>query len=306
MSQSLVILAAGIGSRFGGLKQIEPVGPSGEFIIDYAIHDAVRAGIDKIIFVIRKAIESDFKEAIGDRAVLIAQRACDGEREVSIAYAFQEISDVPEGIEVPAGREKPWGTGHAVLAARETVDEAFIVINADDFYGAGAYEALVRYLGESAADETRHAMVAYILRNTLSEHGRVCRGVCEVGPDGCLESVEELTNITQGPDGLRNDDRVLTGNELVSMNCWGFKRSFMQALEDAFAEFLSRTGDREHAEFFVPYVANNLILDEQASFRVLDTTAKWAGVTYPAECDDVARHIQELVDEGEYPACLWE
>ena len=305
MSTSLVILAAGIGSRFGGLKQIEPVGPSGEFIIEYSIYDAVRAGVSRIVFVIQRSIEQDFKHAIGTRAARIAERAGPPGSSVEIDYVFQELSDLPDGAVVPADRKKPWGTGHAVLAAAPVVNGPFIVINADDFYGAATYEAIVHFFEETASEATLHAMVAYILSNTLSPHGHVCRGVCDVDGRGLLQGVEELTNIREGPDGLRNDDRALTGEELVSMNCWGFKPAFMDDLAEAFRDFLRHSGADAEAEFFIPTVANALIVSGTASVRVLRTTAKWVGVTYREEREDVVRHIQQLVDDGEYPRCLW-
>lgn len=305
MSQTLLILAAGIGSRFGGLKQIEPVGPSGEFIIEYSIYDAVKAGVGKIVFVIQRSIETDFKDAIGTRASRIIDHVGGEDAAVQIEYVFQELSDVPAGTTIPPGRNKPWGTGHAVLAAAPVVNESFIVINADDFYGAGAYQALVKFLGETAEDSAKHAMVGFILRNTLSPHGRVCRGVCDVDESGRLQGVEELTNIKAGADGLTNNDRVLTGEELVSMNCWGFKSSFMQDLALAFRDFLQESAADEKAEFFVPTVANALIVSGAASVDVLESTAKWVGVTYREEREDVSRHIHGLVEQGAYPQCLW-
>lgn len=300
MSLSLVVLAAGIGSRYGGLKQMEPVGPSGEFIIDYSVFDAIHAGFDKIVFVIRKDIEEAFRETIGNRVG----------RHVAVEYVNQELLDIPPGFEVPAERKKPWGTGHATLTARGAVHEPFGVINADDFYGRESYRVLAKYLGDTAEDEAKYSMVAFLLNNTLSDHGHVARGICEAGPDGYLQVVVERTKIEKTPDGARflDDDggwKPLTGRELVSMNMWGFKPSFFAHLDAEFKTFLSECHDNPKAEFFIPTVVNTMMQRGVVTTAVLETPCRWAGVTYPQEKDAVVAEIARRVAAGEYPSSLW-
>jgi len=295
---TLVILAAGIGSRYGGLKQMEPVGPSGEFIIDYAVYDAVRAGFDRVVFVIRPDIEEDFKATVGER---ISRAAPD----VSLGYVFQDLSDVPPGFTVPADRAKPWGTGHATLTAAAAVEQPFAVINADDFYGAEAYRLLADFLRETAGDEAHYAMVGYRLRKTVSDHGYVARGVCATDSEGYLTDVEELTRIEKHADGIRFGERELTGDETVSMNFWGFKCSFFEHLAAEFGHFLSGLDADPAAELFVPTVVNTLIQAEKVRVSVFETSSAWLGVTYREERDTVAAEIRKLIDAGEYPADLW-
>jgi len=296
MSLSLVILAAGIGSRYGGLKQMEPVGPSGEFLIDYAIYDAIRAGFDRIVFVLRKDIEEDFKSTVGARI----------RGSIEIVYVFQDISNIPGQFSVPEGRTKPWGTGHATLMAAPVIDGPFVVINADDFYGAHAYGILAEDLRETADFESRYAMVGYRLDNTLSDHGHVSRGICSANDDGTLRDVEELTRIERGPEGIRSGVRKMTGEELVSMNFWGFKPGYMNYLQSEFESFLAASGDDLQAEFFVPTVVNTLVASGLATVTVLETTGSWAGVTYPEEKDAVAATLRSMVDQGIYPESLWQ
>lgn len=295
MNKTLLVLAAGIGSRYGGLKQMDPFGPSGEFILDYSVYDAIRAGFTKVAFVIRREIEQDFKAIVSSRM----------EGRIEIAYALQDLNDLPPGHTAPAERKKPWGTGHATLSAAAAVSTPFAVINADDFYGAESYRRLARFLDDTAAAPRAFAMVGYVLRNTLSEHGHVARGLCSVGPDRALTGVVELTNIVKTETGARCNDRVLTGNEIVSMNLWGFKPSFFADLRREFGAFLDRSGRDPKAEYFVPTVVNTLIEQRSATCTVLETPSRWAGVTYPEEKADVVAAIRDLVARGDYPQSLW-
>jgi NDP-sugar pyrophosphorylase family protein len=297
----LVVLAAGIGSRYGGLKQIEPVGPAGEAVLDYAVFDAQRAGFGKFIFVIRREIEQDFRDRFGRRFA----------RHVSLDYAFQQLEMLPPGFGVPPGRQKPWGTGHAVLCAAPLLDRPFAVINADDFYGAESFRVLARFLaapGPAASD--RFAMVGFQLDRTLSEHGTVARGLCQADAEGYLVSVEELTAIERQPGGARNREpdghyRPLTGREIVSMNCWGFTPELLDGLRRLFAEFLARHQGDLKAEFYLPTAVNALIQEGRARVKVLPTPCAWFGVTYREDRAVVTESIRALVRAGEYPERLW-
>jgi UTP-glucose-1-phosphate uridylyltransferase len=293
---SLVILAAGIGSRYGGLKQMDTVGPSGEFILDYSVFDALRAGFNKVVFVVRRDIAEDFKTSIGARV----------NRHVHTHYVFQELSDIPAGYTVPSERNKPWGTGHAILCCKGEVREPFAVVNADDFYGRDSYRALSHFLARTAGDAAQYAMVGFLLRNTLSEHGSVARGVCSTGSDGCLEGVVERTKIEKDGDRIRCDEQNLTGDELVSMNMWGFKPSVFHHLEQAFRRFLDASAANPKAEFFIPTVVNELIEEKKAAVKVLETHSAWFGATYPEDRATVVERIKALVDRGRYPASLWD
>jgi len=295
MNKTLLVLAAGIGSRYGGLKQMDPVGPSGEFILDYSVYDAIRAGFNKVVFVIRKDIERDFKAIISSRM----------EGRIEIDYALQNLDDLPAGYTPPPDRKKPWGTGHATLAAAGVVHEPFAVINADDFYGAASYQRLAGFLDDSAASPTAYAMVGFVLRNTLSDHGRVARGLCTTSAKGLLTSVEELTQIVKTAGGVQCEKGALSGDEIVSMNLWGFKPSFFQHLRREFAAFLAAHGRDAKAEYFVPTVVNTLIQRGAATCAVLETPCKWVGVTYPEEKADVVAVIRGLVERGDYPTSLW-
>jgi UTP-glucose-1-phosphate uridylyltransferase len=300
MSLTLVILAAGIGSRYGGLKQMEAVGPSGEFIIDYAVFDAMRAGFDRMVMVIRRDIAELFRETIGRRL----------ERRVAVEYVCQELSAVPPGFRVPPERQKPWGTGHALLTAAPLVGGPHGVVNADDFYGRRSYEVLARFLEQTAADESRAAMVGFILRNTLSAHGSVARGICAARADGTLETVVERTKIEPTAGGARylGEDgqwHPLTGEELASMNMWGFKPPFFRALESEFAAFLKEHGQNPKAEYFIPTVVNTLISRGRLTTDVLQTPEVWCGVTYPDEKAVVVSRVRDLIRAGLYPDNLW-
>ena len=311
MKTALIIMAAGIGSRFGGgIKQLEPVGPNGEIIMDYSIHDAIEAGFNRIVFIIRRDIEADFREVIGDRI----EAAC-RKYGVSVGYAFQSLEDVPAGVTVPEGRFKPWGTGHAVLCARDAVDGApFAAINADDYYGKEAMKKIYAFL-ENAQDTDKYAycMVAYNMGNTVTENGSVARGICQTNTDGFLTSVVERTRIEQYAGGIHyiGDDGEswvdVAADTPVSMNMWGFTGGFMEELAAYFPKFL--TGDMpknpQKAEMFLPTVVSHLIGTGKAAVKVLRTGDKWYGVTYAADKPVVIAALQALTAEGKYPDGLW-
>jgi len=293
---TLVVLAAGIGSRYGGIKQMEPVGPSGEFIVDYSVYDAIRAGFDKVVFVIRRDIEAAFKATIGAR---IAER-------VATEYLFQELStSLPSGVRVPDDRKKPWGTAHAVLTCASAVKGPFAVINADDFYGRSSYPILARFLAHTARSKSGYCMVGFILKNTLSGHGQVSRGVCGTARTGLLKSIVETHAIEKNGNRIRCAGGILSGNELVSMNLWGFKPSIFDHLERGFGAFLETEGGNPRAEFLIPAVVNELVHERRATVRVFRTKAAWLGMTNPEDKDRVAAGISRLVKRGVYPAKLW-
>lgn len=299
MKPELVVMAAGVGSRFGGLKQLEPVGPNGEKVMDYALYDAKRAGVERVVFVIRREFERVFHEQVGSKY----------SSWMEVAYAFQELDLLPAGFTLPEGRTKPWGTAHAILAAQVQVRKPFLAINADDFYGRRAFESLVTFLGETGAPDA-YAMVAFQMANTLSEHGAVARGICEVGPDGLLRSVEEHTGLEPHRDGVREqgkDGTILrfTGREPVSMNFWGFRPSIFDHLQERFASFLAAQGQDPKAEFYIPTVVDQLIREGRATIQVLETPDRWFGVTYREDKASVVARIQDLVRTGEYPGSLW-
>jgi hypothetical protein len=297
---SLVVMAAGLGSRYGGLKQFEAVGPGGARLMDYAVFDALRAGLERLVFVLRPGMQADFHAACGH---LYARRA-------EVAYAFQDLTDVPSGFRVPDGRVKPWGTGHAVLAAAEQVPGAFIAINADDFYGADGFGQLATFLRQPAPHEppARHALVAYDLRQTLSEHGSVARGVCELDAGGLLRSVREHTALVPVGRGAREQagGRMFTGDEPVSLNLWGFAPSLFSELRARFATFLTARGDDPKAEFFLPAVVDELVHDGRAEVTVLRTPAQWFGVTYREDRERVAARLHALHAAGVYPERLFD
>ncbi len=303
---ALIVLAAGMGSRYGGLKQIDPVGPSGETLLDYSIFDAVRAGFAKVVFVIRKDIETAFIDSVGARY--------DSRDDIAVRYAFQELDDLPDGFVVPEGREKPWGTGHAALVARDQIDEPFAVINADDFYGARAFELLGAHLSEVAgavdAAVGDCSMVGYVLRDTLSDHGPVVRGVCEQR-DGYLQHIDEVRNITRHGDGAMypgdgGQDCHLTGDETVSMNFWGFTPAIFAHLEAGLSGFLADNLDDPGSEFLLPDLVDKLISAGSARVPILAGGGPWFGVTYREDSEGVSRSIRSLVDAGEYPERLWD
>lgn len=305
MSLSLVVLAAGMGSRYGGLKQLDPVGPGGETVLDYAVFDALRAGFTRVVFVIRRDFETLFREQIGARYAGRAQ----------VDYVFQSLDLVPPGFAPPAGREKPWGTGHAVWCAREALTENFAVINADDFYGDESFAQLARFLGREAGGAgaaaasspgakrmARFAMVGFQLANTLSEHGTVSRGVCTTDAAGELRSIVEQPGIAREEVG---PGRRYAGDTVVSMNCWGFTPELFAGLDAQFREFLAVRGGEPKSEFYLPAAVSTMIARGEASVRVLPTGSQWFGVTYREDKPRFEAAIAELVRVGNYPARLW-
>lgn len=301
MEPTLVVLAAGIGSRYGGLKQMDGLGPSGETIVEYSVFDAIRAGFKKVVFVIRKDIEKDFRELYHDKLA----------PHIAIDYACQEMDMIPDGFTVPADRKKPWGTAHAVLVSENVVSEPFAVINADDFYGAEAYEVMYRFLSSlPKPDENHYCMVGYKLQNTLSDYGYVSRGLCTADENGYLKTVVEKTHIEKKDGKIicmneDNSEEELTGNEIVSMNMWGFSTSYYTYANQMFRDFLSQNIEKPKAEFFIPIVANNLIQDGEVKLSVLSSDAQWFGVTYKEDRDGVVSKINALVEKGAYPDNLW-
>ena len=294
MRKTLVILAAGIGSRFGGgIKQLEPVDDNGHIIIDYSIHDAIVAGFKKIVFIIRHDIEDDFKTVIGNRI----EEQC-GLLGVEVAYAFQELSDVP--IEVPAGRTKPWGTGHAVLACNGLIDSPFAVINADDYYGRNGFRKAAEFLEEKPDS---YALVGYRLMNTLSENGGVTRGVC-VTDDGKLIGINETKDIVKTKDGASADGNPVDVNSLVSMNFWCYPAGFITKLKEGFPTFLNNMKDPLKDEYLLPIIADGMLKDGTV-FEVLPTDDKWFGVTYKKDKPAVVESFRKLIDAGEYTANLY-
>ena len=293
---TLVVLAAGMGSRYGGLKQVDPMGPAGETVLDYSVHDAVRAGFDRVLFIIRRDFEAEFRASVGAR---FAGR-------VQVDYVFQALDALPAGQALPAGRTKPWGTGHAVWCAREALAGPFAVINADDFYGAGSFSRLAAFLRTAAAAEKsapEFAMVGFRLAKTLSEHGAVSRGVCAVAPDGTLAGIEERTGILATEVGTAPGDNYAP-DTIVSMNCWGFTTVFLPQLDAAWRAFLAVNGASEKAEFYLPFAVNDLLRTGAARVRVLPTDDQWFGVTYREDKPRVQAAIAALVASGAYPSPL--
>ncbi len=298
---TLVIMAAGMGSRFGGLKQITAVDDEGHAIIDFSLFDAYRAGFRKIAFIIKHEIADSFKAAVGQRM----------EKYFDVKYVYQQLDVLPEGYTVPAGREKPWGTGHAVMCCRGVVDGPFAVINADDFYGAGAYKAIYDFL--SAEHEPgEYAMVGYKLRNTVTENGSVARGVCDV-ENGCLADITERTHIEKrGNDAAYTEDGVnfvpLSGDATVSMNFWGFSTMMLDELYARFPAFLDKNlpVNPLKCEYFLPFVANEQLEEKKASVRILDCNETWYGMTYREDLDSVKNAIADMKARGVYPAKLWD
>ena len=299
---ALVIMAAGMGSRFGGLKQITPVDPQGHKIIDFSMFDAWRAGFRDVVFIIKKEIEEEFKEAVGNEA----------EKHFNVQYVFQEVDDLPEGFTVPAERGKPWGTGHAVAACRNAVKGPFAVINADDFYGPSAFTTIYDYLS-SNTDESAYAMVGYRLRNTVTEHGSVARGVCQVSEEGLLPGITERTKIyKRGEDAAFTEDDGATftdlpGETIVSMNLWGFTRSILNVLWDRFPAFLEKNlpVNPLKCEYFLPFVVDEQIAEGSATARVLPCEESWYGVTYKEDLASVENAIAQMKKDGIYKEDLW-
>lgn len=300
MKPTLFILAAGMGSRYGGLKQLDGVGPSGETIMDYSVFDAIRAGFGKIVFVIRHDFEEDFKQKVLSKY----------ENYIKVELCFQDLNALPEGFTCPEGRTKPWGTNHAVLMGKDLINEPFAVINADDFYGRDGFAVLGKALTEMAGKQNDYCMVAYHLGNTISESGGVNRGVCTTDAEGYLTTVAEKTGITcEGKKIIVKDangnEQELDANAPVSMNMWGFTPDYFQHSEDYFINFLKEFGQEMKSEFYIPTMVNYLINNGTAKVKVLDTTSKWFGVTYAEDRPDVVAKLQSLVDAGEYPTPLF-
>ena len=305
MKTTVVIMAAGIGSRFGGgIKQLAPVGPGGEIIMDYSIHDALEAGFDKIVFIIRRDLEKDFKEIIGNRI----------EKLTDVAYAYQELNDLPQGYSVPAGRTKPWGTGQAVLSIKGLVDGPFAVINADDYYAKECFRQMYRYMTEEMRTEGKPydmCMSGFVLVNTLSDNGAVTRGVCTANEDGTLKEVNETYDIQMTGEGLygKDDDGkkvALDPQCLVSMNMWGLPAAFVDELEKGFPEFLDSIPEGDlKKEYLLPRIIDKLVKSGQATVKILSTPDKWFGVTYKEDRQAVVDAIRKLVDEGVYKEKLF-
>jgi NDP-sugar pyrophosphorylase family protein len=289
MAPTLLVLAAGRGSRFGGLKQIEPVGPSGETLLDYAVYDAARAGFDRVVFVIRREFEDAFRSAVTAKY----------SGRVAVGFVFQEIDDVPEGCAVAIGREKPWGTGHAVWCARRALDGPFAVINADDFYGAGSFSRLARFL--RGAVGSRFAMVGFRLDNTLSENGSVSRGICQA-KDGVLLSIAEVKAISCADVG---PGRRFSGDEVVSMNCWGFTPAVFAGLDAGLRAFLKARGSDPTAEWYIPEAISGLVQAGKASVEVLPSEDRWFGITFREDRERVRAAVGALVSGGAYPVRLF-
>ena len=285
-------MAAGMGSRYGGLKQLDPVGPSGETIIDYSVYDAIRSGFNKIVFIIRKDFEKEFRSQITDKY----------QDRIKVEFAFQDLNDLPQGFTCPEGRIKPWGTGHAILTASELIQEPFVAINGDDFYGYESFKIVADYYqGEGAT----FSMVAFQLDKTLSEFGGVTRGLCTVRTD-LLDTVVETGDLMRTEDGISSDREIeLDGSEPVSMNVWGFTPDLFKHLKAMFIDFLDKEGSEMKSEYLIPTVVNNLIRSGQKQVHVLRTSSKWFGVTYKEDKPFVSQQIQELIDDDTYPKILF-
>lgn len=299
MKPTLLILAAGMGSRYGGLKQVEPVGPNGETILEYSVYDAIRAGFGKVVFVIRESFAQDFKTRFESKLA----------GKIEIEYVYQEINKLPQGFVVPENREKPWGTGHAILMARDVIQKPFAAINADDFYGAEAYKVIAEYLTQSVKED-KYAMVGYRLDKTLSEFGGVSRGICQTDKDNYLTRIVETHKIRQEGDVIlcesADQNTVELGNdETVSMNFWGFHPSVFTNIENQFIDFLKANIDVPKSEFYIPMVVFEMIKAGQVKVEVLKADSPWFGVTYQEDKPFVVEQIQKLTDQGVYPARLW-
>lgn len=301
MKTSLVIMAAGIGSRFGGgIKQLEPVGPNGEIIMDYSIHDAIEAGFNKVVFIIRHDIHDAFVEAIGNRI----EKTCK-KLGVEIAYAFQEKENIPVGYSVPSDRTKPWGTGQAVLSIKGIVNEPFVVINADDYYGKEAFKTIHEYL-ISGHNDNELCMAGFVLKNTLSDNGGVTRGICHMNADNYLTDVEETKNIEKYGNGARSGEREIDVESLVSMNMWGLSTAFINLLEKGFIEFFeAHKDDITTAEYLLPIYIDELLKKNVVSVKVLPTPDKWFGVTYKEDKELVVNSFKELISSGVYKEDLF-
>jgi len=289
---TLLIMAAGMGSRYGGLKQLDSVGPNGETIIDYSVYDAIRAGFNKVVFVIREEFHKEFRSSITDKYA----------GEVQVEFAFQELDNLPNGFFCPVGREKPWGTGHAILTTKDLIQEPFVAINGDDFYGLESFKVVAEYYQNGGAD---FSMVAFQLDNTLSDFGSVTRGLCTLDGDK-LDTVIETDGLQMSSDGMKSDRKiVLSGKEPVSMNVWGFTPDLFFYLESMFIEFLEKEGKELKSEYLIPSVVNTLIQSDQKSVQTLHSSAKWFGVTYKEDKPYVTEQIKKLIDNGNYPKKLF-
>ena len=301
----LVVMAAGMGSRYGGLKQIDPVDEQGHIIMDFSIYDAVKAGFKKVVFIIKKENEESFKEAIGDRL----------SKQIQVEYVFQELTNLPDGFSVPEGRVKPFGTGHAILCCMDVVDAPFAVINADDYYGSHAFQVIYDYLTTHEDDDKyRYTMVGYVLENTLTENGHVARGVCMTDEDNNLTGIQERTHIEKrnGQAAFTEADGAtwteIPNDSIVSMNMWGFTPSILQELKAGFPVFLEENLKKNplKCEYFLPSVVGNLLTEEKATVKVLKSTDKWFGVTYKEDKPVVVAAIRKMKEDGLYPEKLWE
>ncbi len=300
MKPTLFVLAAGMGSRYGGLKQLDGLGPNGETIMDYSIYDAIQAGFGKVVFVIRRVFEQDFREKIVSKYI----------NRIAVELVFQDLDNLPAGFSVPEGREKPWGTNHAVLMGKDVIHEPFAVINADDYYGRESFQVLADYLRSIEGTEGHYAMVGYRVCNTLSESGSVARGVCETNAEGYLTTVTERTKILREADGvirfIEDDGKTeLAENAPVSMNMWAFTPDYFRYSEEYFATFLREHGQELKSEFYIPLMVDILIHSGKATCRVLDTPSKWFGVTYANDRPQVVAKFAKLVADGVYPSPLF-
>ena len=296
---TLLVLAAGMGSRYGGLKQMDAVGPNGETVIDYSVFDAIRAGFSKVVFIIREEFSQDFKSIVGEKF----------KDKIDVSYVYQSLDSLPLGFELSPERVKPWGTGHAILSAKNEINEPFAVINADDFYGKEAYQKIFEFLSDVPIDcsPSEFCMVGYPLKNTLSDNGSVSRGVCLISDNCKLVSVNELTKIYKSDGVILNDSEddafsELTGEEIVSMNMWGFSPQIFKQLEYLFVQFLSANKHDIKSEFYIPFAVDDLIKSNSATVEVLSTCSKWFGVTYKDDKDQVEAAICSLISKGEYPS----
>ncbi len=299
MKPTLLILAAGMGSRFGGLKQVEPIGPSGEAIIDYSIYDAIRAGFGKVVFVIRESFADAFKEKFDSLL----------KGKIEVEYVYQELDMLPDGFTLPEGREKPWGTAHAILVAKDVINEPFCAINADDFYGKAAYDVMAKFLTSSENTE-EYSMVGYHLNKTMSEFGSVSRGICEVDKNSNLNKIVETLKILTKNDKIISieedgSETILTGEENVSMNIWGFKPSLFETIGNKFVDFLNAEMDKPKSEMLIPSVVFEMIDEQKATVKVLEADSPWFGVTYKEDKPFVVEKINRLIENGEYPENLW-
>jgi UTP-glucose-1-phosphate uridylyltransferase len=298
MKPTLLVLAAGMGSRYGGLKQLDKLGPGGETIMDYSVYDALQAGFGKVVFVIRKSFEKEFREIFVNKL----------KGKIDVALVFQELDNLPSGFNVPAERNKPWGTGHAILVAKDEIKEPFAVINADDFYGAEAYQKMLEFL-TTQVSQNEYAMCGYQLGNTLSEFGSVSRGVCAIDCNNYLQEVNERTSIIKAEDTItyteNNVHFPLKATDVVSMNFWGFHPSLFTHLNEKFTAFLTKRGNELKSEFYIPFVVDDLMKENKVKTKVLESDAKWFGVTYQEDRPISVKKIQHLVAKGKYPEKLW-